>query len=154
MENARLIESTLTETMSPRIVDGWTLKLKQITHEERRKTTMKKTETFVVLRDKETGRFLVEYKNNGRALAYSVKNTDKLSNASKNDVTATKEQIEEFKKLAEAFDCELLEVTATYELKTFDGKEPEDLTESIEEAKKEAFKHFLKMFVKSSAEDE
>lgn len=115
---------------------------------------MKKTETFVVLRDKETGRFLVEYKNNGRALAYSVKNTDKLSNASKNDVTATKEQIEEFEKLANAFDCEILVVEAEYTLKTLEGDEPEDLTESIEEAKKEDFKHFLKMFVKSSAEDE
>lgn len=105
---------------------------------------MKKTETFVVLRDKETGRFLVEYKNNGRALAYSVKNTDKLSNASKNDVTATKEQIEEFEKLANAFDCELLEVTATYELKTLDGKEPEELTEDIENAKRKYIKGLLK----------
>ena len=105
---------------------------------------MKKTETFVVLRDKETGRFLVEYKNNGRALAYSVKNTDKLSNASKNDVTATKEQIEEFEKLANVFDCELLEVTATYELKTLDGKEPEELTEDIENAKRKYIEGLLK----------
>ena len=105
---------------------------------------MKKTEKFIVLRDKETGKFLVEYKNNGRALAYSVKNTDKLSNASKNDVTATKEQIEEFEKLANAFDCELLEVTATYELKTLDGKEPEELTEDIENAKRKYIKGLLK----------
>lgn len=114
---------------------------------------MKKTETFVVLRDKETGKFLVEYKNNGRALAYSVKNTDKLSNASKNDVTATKEQIEEFEKLANAFDCELLEVTATYELKTLDGKEPEDLTEDIEDAKRKYIKGILKGLLNDDAED-
>ena len=105
---------------------------------------MKKTETFVVLRDKEAGKFLVEYKNNGRALAYSAKYTDNLRNASKNDVTATEEQIEDFKKLAEAFNCELLEVTATYELKTLDGKEPEDLTEDIEGAKREYIKGLLK----------
>ncbi len=114
---------------------------------------MKKTETFVVLRDKETGKILVEYKNNGRALAYSVKNTDKLSNASKNDVTATKEQIEEFEKLANAFDCELLEVTATYELKTLDGKEPEDLTEDIEDAKRKYIKGILKGLLNDDAED-
>ena len=114
---------------------------------------MKKTETFVVLRDKETGRFLVEYKNNSRALAYSVKNTDKLSNASKNDVTATKEQIEEFEKLANAFDCELLEVTATYELKTLDGKEPEELTEDIENAKRKYIKGLLKGLLDDDAED-
>lgn len=114
---------------------------------------MKKTETFVVFRNKENGEFLVEYKNNGRALAYSAKYSDKLNIASKNEVTATKTQIEDFKKLAEAFDCELLEVSATYELKTLDGEEPGYLIESIEEAKKEAFKNFLKMFVKSSEED-
>lgn len=114
---------------------------------------MKKTETFVVLRDKETGRFLVEYKNNGRALAYSVKNTDKLSNASKNDVTATKEQIEEFEKLANAFDCEILVVEAEYTLKTLEGDEPEDLTESIEKAKRKQFKNFLEHLLSDDEED-
>lgn len=114
---------------------------------------MKKTETFVVLRDKETGRFLVEYKNNGRALAYSVKNTDKLSNASKNDVTATKEQIEEFEKLANAFDCEILVVEAEYTLKTLEGDEPEDLTESIEKAKRKQFKDFLEHLLSDDEED-
>lgn len=114
---------------------------------------MKKTETFVVLRDKETGKFLVEYKNNGRALAYSVKNTDKLSNASKNDVTATKEQIEEFEKLANAFDCEILVVEAEYTLKTLEGDEPEDLTESIEKAKRKQFKNFLEHLLSDDEED-
>lgn len=114
---------------------------------------MKKTETFVVLRDKETGRFLVEYKNNGRALAYSIKNTDKLSNASKNDVTATKEQIEEFEKLANAFDCEILVVEAEYTLKTLEGDEPEDLTESIEKAKRKQFKNFLEHLLSDDEED-
>lgn len=114
---------------------------------------MKKTETFVVLRNKETGRFLVEYKNNGRALAYSVKNTDKLSNASKNDVTATKEQIEEFEKLANAFDCEILVVEAEYTLKTLEGDEPEDLTESIEKAKRKQFKNFLEHLLSDDEED-
>lgn len=103
---------------------------------------MKKTETFVVFRNKETGKFLVEYKNNGRALAYSAKYSDELNIASKNEVTATKTQIEDFKKIAEAFNCELLEVTATYELKTLDGEEPEDLIENIEEAKR---KHLVNL---------
>ena len=114
---------------------------------------MKHTEKFAVLRHKETGKFLVEYKNNGRALAYSAKYTDNLRNASKNDVTATEEQIEDFKKLAEAFNCELLEVTATYELKTLDGKEPEDLTESIEKAKRKQFKNFLECLLSDDEED-
>lgn len=114
---------------------------------------MKKTETFVVLRDKETERFLVEYKNNGRALAYSVKNTDKLSNASKNDLTATKEQIEEFEKLANAFDCEILVVEAEYTLKTLEGEEPEDLTENIEDAKRKYIEGLLKGLLNDDEED-
>lgn len=114
---------------------------------------MKKTETFVVFRNKENGEFLVKYKNNGRALAYSVKNTDKLSNASKNDLTATKEQIEEFEKLANAFDCEILVVEAEYTLKTLEGDEPEDLTESIEKAKRKQFKNFLEHLLSDDEED-
>lgn len=105
---------------------------------------MKKTETFVVFRNKENGEFLVEYKNNGRALAYSAKYSDDLKHASKNDVTATETHIEDFKKIAEAFDCELLKVTATYELKTLDGKEPEDLIEDIEDAKCKYIEGLLK----------
>ena len=114
---------------------------------------MKKTETFVVFRNKENGEFLTEYKNNGRALAYSAKYSDELRHASKNGATATKEQIEDFEKLAEAFNCELLEVTATYELKTLDGKEPEDLTESIEKAKRKQFKNFLEHLLSDDEED-
>ena len=114
---------------------------------------MKKTETFVVFRNKENGEFLVKYKNNGRALAYSAKYSDELRYASKNDVTATKTQIEDFKKLAEAFDCELLEVTATYELKTLDGKEPEELTEDIENAKRKYIKGLLKGLLSDDGEE-
>lgn len=114
---------------------------------------MKKTEKFVVLRKKETGEFLVEYKNNERALAYSAKFSDNLKHASKNDVTATKEQIEDFEKLAKVFGCELLEVTATYELKTLDGKEPEDLTEEIEEAKRKHIKNFLRGLLAEEEEE-
>lgn len=64
---------------------------------------MKKTETFVVFRNKENGEFLVKYKNNGRALAYSAKYSDDLRHASKNDVTATETQIEDFKKTRRGF---------------------------------------------------
>ena len=115
---------------------------------------MKKTETFVVFRNKENGEFLVKYKNNGRALAYSAKYSDELRYASKNDVTATKTQIEDFKKLAEAFDCELLEVTATYELKTLDGKEPKDLTDEIEEAKRKHFENLLRGLLGDNDEED
>lgn len=106
---------------------------------------MKKTETFIVLRNKKTGNFLLKYKSNDQTLAYLAEYTKELKYAAKNEVEATKIQIEDFTKLANALNCELLEVTATYELKTLDGEEPEELIEGTEASNEEEFKRFLKM---------
>lgn len=106
---------------------------------------MKKTETFIVLRNKKTGNFLLKYKSKEQTLAYSAGYTEELKRAAKNEVEATKIQIEDFTKLTNALNCELLEVTATYELKTLDGKEPEELIEGTEASNEEEFKRFLKM---------
>ena len=113
---------------------------------------MKKTETFIVLRSKKTGNFLLKYKSKEQTLAYSVEYTENLARAAKNEVEATKLQIEDFTKLANALNCELLEVTATYELKTLDGEEPEELIKGTE-ASDEGFKRFLKM-LKAGLEDD
>lgn len=104
---------------------------------------MKKTETFVVIRSKENGHYLSEYKNNGGAFAYSAGWVDTLQNAAANTVESVERQNEKIQKLAEAFGGELIEVTATYELKTLDGKEPKDLTEEIKEVKRKHFENFL-----------
>lgn len=104
---------------------------------------MKKTEKFIVIRNKENGHFLQEYENNNRALAYSSKWTDNLRDAANNSVESIEKQGDRMYKVAEAFEGELLEVTATYELKTLDGKEPKDLTDEIEEAKRKHFENFL-----------
>ena len=114
---------------------------------------MKHTDKFAVLRNKETGTFLNEYKSNEGTFAYSANYTDDLRHAAKNELEAIEDQKENFENLANELDCEILVVEAEYTLKTLDGDDPEDLTESIEEAKKEAFKAFLEMLAKSSAED-
>lgn len=114
---------------------------------------MKHTDKFAVLRNKETGAFLDKYKSKKGTFAYSAEYTEKLKRAAKNELKAIEDQKEDFEKLANALDCEILVVEAEYTLKTLDGNEPEDLTESIEEAKKETFKNFLEMLVKSSVED-
>jgi hypothetical protein len=114
---------------------------------------MKKTETFIVFRNKKTGDFLLKYKSKEQTLAYSVYYTEELKRAAKNEVKATKKQIEDFTKLANALDCELLEVTATYELKTLDGEEPEDLTDKTENSKSESLKKFLDMLVNGLEDD-
>ena len=114
---------------------------------------MKKTETFIVLRNKKTGNFLSKYKSKEQTLAYSVEYTEILARAAKNEVEATKVQIEDFAKLANALNCELLEVTATYDLKTLDGEEPEDLTDKTENSKSESLKKFLAMLANGSEDD-
>lgn len=114
---------------------------------------MKKTETFIVLRNKKTGNFLSKYKSKEQTLAYSAEYTEELKRAAKNEVEVTKIQIEGFTKLANALNCELLEVTATYELKTLDGEEPEELIEGTEASNEEKIKRFLKMLEAGTEDD-
>lgn len=115
---------------------------------------MKKTEKFIVIRNKENGHFLQEYENNNRALAYSSKWTDDLRDAANNSVESIEKQGDRMYKVAEAFEGELLEVTATYELKTLDGKEPKDLTEEIKEAKRKHFENFLHGLLSDNDEED
>lgn len=115
---------------------------------------MKKTEKFIVIRNKENGHFLQEYENNNRALAYSSKWTDDLRDAANNSVESIEKQGDRMYKVAEAFEGELLEVTATYELKTLDGKEPKDLTEEIKEAKRKHFENFLRGILSDNDEED
>ncbi|MEZ7593041.1 hypothetical protein O3602_09190 [Streptococcus sp. 27098_8_186] len=115
---------------------------------------MKKTEKFIVIRNKENGHFLQEYENNNRALAYSSKWTDDLRDAANNSVESIEKQGDRMYKVAEAFEGELLEVTATYELKTLDGKEPKDLTDEIEEAKRKHFENFLRGLLADNDEED
>ena len=95
----------------------------------------------------------MKYKSKDQTLAYSAEYTKELKRAAKNEVVATKIQIEDFAKLANALNCELLEVTATYELKTLDGEEPEGLIEGTETSDEEKFKRFLKMLEAGMEDD-
>lgn len=115
---------------------------------------MKKTEKFVVIRSKENGYFLQEYESNNRALAYSANWTDDLRDAANNSVKSIEKQGDRMYKVAEAFEGELLEVTATYEIKTLDGKEPKDLTEEIKEAKRKHFENFLRGLLADNDDEE
>ena len=105
---------------------------------------MKHTDKFAVLRNKETGNFVNNYKSKKGTFAYSVEYTDDLKRAAKNELKAIKSQKEDFEKLANALNCEILIVEAEYTLKTLEGNEPEDLTESIEDAKRKYIKGLLK----------
>lgn len=115
---------------------------------------MKKTEKFIVIRSKENGHYLSEYKSNDGAFAYSAGWVDTLQNAAANTVESVEKQNEKIQKLAEAFDGELLVVNATYELKTLDGEEPKDLTKEIEEAKRKHFENFLHGLLSDNDEED
>lgn len=117
---------------------------------------MKHTEKFAVLRHKKTGAFLNEYKSKEGTFAYSADFINDLRYAAKNELEAIEDQKEDFEKLANAFDCEILVVEAEYTLKTLDGKEseePEDLTEDIEDAKRKYIEGLLKALLNDDEED-
>lgn len=114
---------------------------------------MKKTEKFIVIRSKENGHFLTEYKSNEGAFAYTATWSEDIQGAATNSLESVQKQSNKTQNLAEAFGGELVEVTATYELKTLDGKEPKDLTEEIEEAKRKHFENFLRGLLADDEED-
>lgn len=115
---------------------------------------MKRTEKFVVIRSTETGRYLMKYKSNEGAFAYTATWSEELQNAATNTIESFEKQSDKIQKLAEAFGGELIEVTATYELKTLDGNEPKDLTEEIEEAKRKHFENFLRGLLADNDEED
>ena len=105
---------------------------------------MKKTEKFVVIRSLETGQYLMKYKSNEGAFAYSATWSEELQDAATNTLKSVQDQANKLQKVAEAFGGELLVVNATYELDTLEGNEPKDLTEEIEKAKRKHFENFLR----------
>ena len=105
---------------------------------------MKKTEKFIVIRSKENGHYLSEYKSNDGAFAYTATWSEELQDAATNTLKSVQDQANKLQKVAEAFGGELLVVNATYELETLEGNEPRDLTEDIEKAKRKHFENFLR----------
>lgn len=114
---------------------------------------MKHTDKFAVLRNKKTGTFINNYKSKTGTFTYSVEYTNDLRRAAKNELKAIENQKEDFEKLANALDCEILVVEAEYTLKTLDGNEPEELTEDIEDAKRKYIEGFLKGLLNDNVED-
>lgn len=115
---------------------------------------MKKTEKFIVVRSTESGQFLVKYENNPGAFAYSSTWSEDVQNAATNAIESLERNKDKTEKVAEAFEGELLEVTATYELKTLDGKEPEDLTEKIGKAKRKSLENLLRGLLEANDDED
>ena len=117
---------------------------------------MKKTEKFIVLRDKNTGDYIQNYKNNEGAFTFSARLTSKIQDAATNlvdSIEVAENDGQSLKALAQGLGSEILVVEAEYTLKTLDGKEPEDLTEKIEKAKRKHFENILRGLLGGNEED-
>lgn len=108
---------------------------------------MKRTEKFIVLRDKNTGDYIQNYKNNEGAFTFSARLTSEIQDAATNlidSLEVAENDGQSLKALAQGLGCEILVVKAEYTINTLDGEEPEDLTEKIEKAKRKHFENFLR----------
>ena len=118
---------------------------------------MKKTEKFIVLRNRNTGDYIQNYKNNEGAFTFSARLTKDIQDATTNLIDSL-EVIEndgqDLKALAQGLGCEILVVEAEYTLKTLDGKEPENLIDKIEEAKRKHFENFLRGLLNDNDEED
>ena len=115
---------------------------------------MKKTEKFIVIRNTESGQFLVKYENNPGAFTYSSTWSEDVQDATTNAIESLERNEGKVEKVAEALGGEVLIVNATYELETLDGNEPKDLTDEIESAKRKHFENFLRRLLSDNDEEE
>lgn len=86
----------------------------------------KVTTKYYVFRDKEQGEFLESYKDRGR-LAFQNSYTDEIQCALSMSVEGYEKQKKEMKNLAKAFDAEIIEVNATFELTYPNGDEVREI---------------------------
>ncbi|RGC42659.1 hypothetical protein [Streptococcus gallolyticus] len=88
---------------------------------------MKQTETFIVFRDKKSGRFLTEYKNNDSVLAFSASYKKEIQSALFIPEKYFEKDKEKYDGLLQALRAEPIEVKAEYTLTTLDGEEPKEI---------------------------
>ena len=109
-------------------------------------TTIKKTEKYIVFRNKKTGAYLVDYKNEG-TLAYKANYIEEIKHAKTMSFEAFEEQKEKVELLAQTFDCEILVVEATYDLKQLNGEDVKEIERGEDAVHfKKAFKELLSIF--------
>ena len=91
---------------------------------------MEQTKKFIVFRNTETGTFLQEYKSRG-TLAYEAEYVNSLTHATKMSFESFEEQREKVELMAKVFDCEILVVEATYDLKQLNGEDVKEVEPTV-----------------------
>lgn len=105
---------------------------------------MKENNKHIVFYSTEKDGFLKSYKDRS-TLAFEARFSDDLEDALYAPVESYKKQKDEFDKLAEAFDCEVIIVEAEYNMTKLDGSDFER-TEHKENTREE-FKELLKTLI-------
>ena len=107
---------------------------------------MKKTEQFIIFRNKKNGYYLEGYKSQG-TLAFEADFTDAIKQAAMTSVEAFEEQKQQFKSIAKAMECEVILVEATFDLKYLNGGEVKEIERGEESVNfKKALKELLSVF--------
>ena len=87
---------------------------------------MKRTEKYIVFRNKKTRAYLVDYKNEG-TLAYKANYIEEIKHAKTMSFEAFEEQKTQTELLAKTMGCEILVVEATYDLKHLNGEDAKEI---------------------------
>lgn len=109
---------------------------------------MKETEKYIVFRNKETGAYLVDYKNEG-TLAYKANYIREIKHAKTMSFESFEEQKTKTELLAKTMGCEILVVEATYDVKRVNGEDVKEIERGEDEDNvdlKEAFQKLLSVF--------
>lgn len=105
---------------------------------------MKLTEKYIVFRNKETGAYLVDYKNEG-TLAYTANYIREIKHAKTMGFEAFEEQREKVELLAKTMECEILVVETTYDVKQLNREDAKKMEMTEEEQAKAALRSLLDM---------
>lgn len=105
---------------------------------------MKLTEKYIVFRDKETGNFLQDYNSRG-TLAYDANYIDTILKAAPMSFEQFAAEKEQYEALAKVFDCEIVVVEGTFDLKQLSGEDAKEIEMSSEEQAKAALRSLLDM---------
>ena len=105
---------------------------------------MQLTEKYIVFRNKKSGAYLVDYKNEG-TLAYTTHYIREIKHAKTMEFKAYEVQREQIDLLAKTFDCEILVVEATYDLKHLNGEDAQEIEMPAEEPVNEVLRSLLDM---------
>ena len=109
---------------------------------------MKQSEKYIVFRDKETGNFLQDYNSRG-TLAYDANYIDSILKAAPMDFEMFEKEKESYEALSKAFDCEIVVVEATFDLKYLNGYEIKGPELTAEEEYEKRFWEFMNWYVSS-----